>query len=58
MGFVKIQNKNPTHSGYITVVQPYQHLCYEHNFSKLGMPGCFESQPGRYDFHSRKHSKI
>ena len=42
------------HSGYITVVEPYQRLCYRSNFSKLLLAGWFEIWLGCYLFHSAK----
>ena len=42
------------HSGYITVVELYQLLCYWSNFSKLLLVGWFEVLPQRYDFHCTK----
>ena len=35
-------------SGCITVVELYQRFCYGRNFSKLRVPGCFDSQPQQY----------
>ena len=46
------------HSGYITVVEPYQLLCYWSNFSKLLLADWFKVRPRRYDFHSAKQPKI
>ena len=46
------------HSGYITVVEPYQLLCYWSNFSKLLLAGWFKIWPQRYDFHSAKQPMI
>ena len=40
-----------THSWYVTIVEPYQLLCYWSNFSKLLLAGWFEIQP---QFHSAK----
>ena len=44
--------------GYITVVEPYQLLCYGSNFSKLHLAGWFEVPPRSYDFHSAKQPMI
>ena len=46
------------YSGYITVVEPYQLLCYWSNFSKLLLAVWFEVRPQRYEFHSAKQSMI
>ena len=46
------------HSGYITVVEPYQLLCYRSNFSKLLLAGWFKIRLQCYDFHSAKQPMI
>ena len=46
------------HSGYITVVEPYQLLCYWSNFSKLLLAGWFEVRLRSYNFHSAKQPMI
>ena len=46
------------HSGYITVMEPYQLLCYGSNFSKLLLAGWFEIWPRNFDFHSAKQPTI
>ena len=46
------------HSGYVTVVDAYQLLCYGSNFSKLHLAGWLEVQPQRYDFPSAKQPMI
>jgi len=38
------------HSGYSTVVEPYQRLCYGSNILKLLLAGWFDFQPERYHF--------
>ena len=47
-------NHGLPHSGYITVVEPYQISCYGSNFSKLLLAVWFEIPPGLYHFHFSK----
>ena len=46
------------HSGYNTVVEPYQLLCYWSNFEKLLPAGWFVFRSWRYDFHTAKQLMI
>ena len=55
---IKCSSEARWHSGYITVVEPYQLLCYWSNFSKMLLASWFEIQPQRYDFHSAKQPMI